>query len=347
MKINNITNNQYHPTFKGLYNNKLLLKSLKLASQNSALFSATVSLGLSTIARPVSIMSTPKTDKENKKLATAKSVSSSIVGYLIMLLASMPVAKAVKKIDTNPKKYLKESTINNLKNGAQTLTKSKSYMFATQIFKLGLGLIIAMPKSALTCALIPTIMSVLFHKKHKDTNQGKNTNNQAKGKIISFKGLYNQATDKIAQGIGKVIDTSCIQKASKKFYDTNIAQHIMSLTDILLTFSFVKQVSKNKKIAQERKKPLIHNSLISTGLCLTGGYAVNSALNKPTEKFIKKFKEINKDLPELERYIEGIKIAKPALILGGIYYVIIPIISTFLADRTGDKSIKDKPLLLK
>ena len=47
------------------------------------------------------------------------------------------------------------------------------------------------------------------------------------------------------------------------------------------------------------------------------------------------FKEVNKNLPELEKYVQGIQIAKPALILGGIYYIIIPVISTFFADRTG------------
>ncbi len=82
------------------------------------------------------------------------------------------------------------------------------------------------------------------------------------------------------------------------------------------------------------EKPLIYNSLISTGLCIAGGYALNGATSKSTEKFIDKFKKINKDLPELEKYVEGIKIAKPALLIGGIYYILIPIISTFLADRT-------------
>ena len=64
-----------------------------------------------------------------------------------------------------------------------------------------------------------------------------------------------------------------------EYQDTNYAQHITSLTDIVLTLSFVQQTAKNKKIEEKRKKPLIYNSIISTGLCLTGGYAVNSATN--------------------------------------------------------------------
>lgn len=290
-------------------------------------------------------MSTPKTDKENKKLACAKSLSSSAVGYLIMTASSLPVAKAIKKIDKNPSLFLKKSTIKNLKNGAESLNKSQAYMFATQMFKLGVGFLIAVPKSLLTLALIPPIMyamtGIFSKKKNIDEIPKPRLNLNTKSKVISFKGLYNTTTEKLAKGIGKIIDTNPLQKAAKKFYDTNFAQHIMSLTDAVITLSFVHQTTKSKKIEQKRKKPLIHNSLISTGLCIAGGYALNHALKTPTEKFIKKFSEVNKNLPELEKYIEGIKIAKPVLILGGIYYIFIPLIATFMADRT-DKISRNK-----
>ena len=63
----------------------------------------------------------------------------------------------------------------------------------------------------------------------------------------------------------------------------------------------------------------------------------SSALNEREksfrEKFIKKFSEVNKNSPKLAKYIEGIKIVKPALIMGGIYYLAIPFISTFWAER--------------
>ena len=329
MKIKTITNQNSPVVFKGLYNNKLLLKGLKLAADNGTLFNASASFVLSSVARPFAIMSTPKTDKENKKLACAKALSSTAVGYLIMLLASLPVAKAVRKIDNNPSEFLKKSTIKNLQGNAKSLTTSKIYSFATQLFKLGIGFVIAAPKSALTCALIPAVM-LLFPKQKKETEASRKKTSG----IISFKGIYNNAAESLAKGIGKIIDTKPLQNFVKKHYETNYAQHITSLTDTLLTLAFVQQTAKSKKIEQKRKKPLIYNSLISTGLCIAGGYALNSATAKSTEKFIDKFKKINKDLPELEKYVEGIKIAKPALLIGGIYYILIPIISTFLADRT-------------
>lgn len=329
MKLNSIKSNSV--SFQGLYTNKLLKKGLMFAAENGSLFAATTSLALSTIARPLVILSTPNTDSENKKYACSKSLASSAVGYGLMLLVSKPIAKAVKNIDENPTQYLNSTTIKNLKDKGKLLKNSKKYQFATELFKLGLGLFIALPKSALTSELVPVVMNNLFKTKENNKNKNKQPNNNTK--TISFKGLYNKGIDKISKGIGKVINTNFVQTMSEKLHKTNFEQHIMSLTDILLTAGFVIQTNKNKKINEERKKVLSNNVIISTGLSLTAGYAINHLLKKPTGKFIQNFKKANKNNPDLDKYIKGINVAKPALILGGIYYIIIPVLSTFFAER--------------
>ena len=301
-----------------IYNNKILKKGLEFAADNSALFVATTSLVLSTVARPLAILSTPKTDKENKKYAAAKSLASSAVGYLIMLGASVPLAKSIKKIDENPSKYLKTETIKTLQAGEKTLLKSKRYNFATQLFKLGLGFVIAAPKSILTCALIPPFMQKIFKK-----------NNSPQTKEPTFTGL--------TKNVGKIIDTSFVKKLSDKFHNTNFEMHMMALTDTLATATFINQTAKSKKIEEDRKKALMYNAGISTALSVAGGYLLDKITKKPTEKFIDNFKIANKNHPKLDKWVEGIRVAKPALILGGIYYVAIPVISTFLADRFGEK----------
>ena len=310
---------------QAVYNSKILKKGLEFAADNGSLFVATASLALSTIARPIVIMGTPDTDKENKKYACAKSLASSAVGYLLMLGASMPVSKAIKKIEKN----LKSETIEALKAGEKSLAKSKRYGFATQLFKLGLGFVIAVPKSIMTCALIPSVMSSLFSKK----------DNKKQKKEIAFTGLYNSAAERMAKSFGKIIDTNPVKKMAEKFHNTNFEQHIISLTDIVATGAFIHQTAKSKGIEEKRKKALMYNAGISTGLCIAGGYALNTLLKNPTEKFIKKFSEVNKNSPKLEKYIEGIKVVKPALILGGIYYIAIPLISTFLADKFDRKNL--------
>lgn len=297
-----------------IYNSKILKKGLEFAAKNGTLFTATASLALSTVARPLAILAAPKTDNENKKYASAKSLASSAVGYVLMLAASLPVAKAVQKIDKNPSRYLKDTTIKTLQAGEKYLTKSKRYAFATQLFKLGLGFVIAVPKSIMTCALIPPIMSKIFPEQKK------------KNKDINF-------TGNLAKGFGKIIDTKFVQKMAEKFHNTNFEQHIICITDALATSAFIEQTRKNKKIKEDRKKALMYNAGISTALCIGGSYVIDKALKKPTEKFIEKFKLANATSPKLDKYIEGIRIAKPALIMGVIYYIAIPFASTFLADR--------------
>ncbi len=312
--------------FGGIYNNKALKKGLEFAANNGTLFAASTSLVLSTIARPLAILAAPDTEKENKQYACAKSLSSTLIGYLLMLGVSTPFAKAINKIGEKPSNYLTPETIKFLQEPNKNFTASKKYVFATQLFKLGLGLVLALPKSIMTSNLIPPIMQKLFPNKQNEYPMLKNEQ-----KNISFGAKF--APEPLTKTFGKLIETSGIKKMTEKFHDSNFVMHIMSLTDILTTGAFMYQANNNKKIKEERKKPLIYNAAIATGLSITTSYTLDKLLDKPTEKFIKKFSEANRNSQKLDKYIEGIRVAKPVLILGSVYYILIPFVSTFLAEK--------------
>ena len=105
-------------SFKSIYTNKALKKGLEFAAQDGAMFSATTILALSMLARPAAIALAPHTDKENKKVACAKSLASSAAGYLLTLFVSTPFVNAMMKIDEQPQRFLKPETINNFKKGS-------------------------------------------------------------------------------------------------------------------------------------------------------------------------------------------------------------------------------------
>ena len=63
MKVN--SNNKRDISFNGFWNSKGVKKGLQFASENGALFAATTTLALSAGVRPLAIMVTPKTKKEN------------------------------------------------------------------------------------------------------------------------------------------------------------------------------------------------------------------------------------------------------------------------------------------
>ena len=162
MKVN--SNNVNNISFDGFWGNKNIKSVLKFASNNGALFAATTTLALSAGIRPLVILSTPNTNNENKKIACAKSITSGLLEFVITLLISLPIAAAFKKIDKNPKKYLKTETINNLKKDCSNLKESNAYSLATQLFKLGIGFAVVIPKSILTALGIPVILDKCFSK---------------------------------------------------------------------------------------------------------------------------------------------------------------------------------------
>ena len=309
-------------TFQGLYTNKTFKKGLEFAAENGALFSAATIFGCSVGVRPLSIWMTPHVDKENKKVLCAKSIASSLAGYLMMFGISKPVANSIKKIDKNPEKYLSSKTIQNLKEKNETLQYSKTYTFATQMFKLGLGVVTAVPKALLTVAGLPVVMKKAFPHKQETNRQN-----------INFKGKK----DGLAKNIAKVINQDVMQKFSKKYKDSNFPMHIVALTDVLTTATFIHETNRSKKIEEKRKKTLTYNAAISTGLSILSGYIIDKLLDKPTEKFIQNFRKANKGLPNVEKQVEGIRIAKPILIMAGIYYTLIPFMSAFLSEKAEHK----------
>lgn len=333
MRIHNISRNS--TKFTGLLNNKVLLKGLEKVAEHGTSFAAGTSLVMSLGVRPLAIISTPDVEKENKQYACANSICSGLIKFGIIEAIALPIENAVKNIDKNPEKYLKPETIKTLQNSGK-LVESKSYKLGTQIMKLGTGFVTAIPKSMLTIAFIPIIMDKLFNIRKNKVRKEKNN----KDKNVPFTGSFNQ---KISKGLAKILDNKKFQNFIIKHQneEKNIAKHITAGTDILLTTTFAYQTNKSQKIKENRKKALIYNNVISTVITLAGGYGIDNIIKKRSEKFIEKFSEINKGNPKLHKYLEGINIIRPALIFAGIYYAILPMFSTYMAEKV-DKYINKK-----
>ena len=318
---------------------------MEFAADNGALFAATTTLCFSMFARPASIMLAPHTDKENKIMACAKSITSSISQFILTLMLSRPIAGSIEKIGKNPQKYLKPQTIKTFQNGCKEITESKSYEFATQMFKLGVGMIVAMPKAILTAAGMPFILEKVFHKpkpKHENNDHDYDDrfikNEQMRDDFddfdevddsdeISFKGK-----ERLTRTIGKTLDNKRLQKVAEKRKDSNFVMHIVAATDALTTATFIHETFRSDDIEEKRKKALIYNAGFSTGLSIVTSYIIDSLTKKPTEKFIENFKKANRNGHNLDKQIKGIKVAKPIILVGCVYYMIIPFISTILAE---------------
>lgn len=326
--------------------NKTVLQGLEKVSDHGATFTNLTTLAMTVGVRPLAIHLTPDVEKENKQYAMSNSIGSGLIKFALVESVALPLETVVKNIDNNPEKFLKKETIKNLKQGSETLAKSRSYRLFTQLFKLGAGVITAIPKSILTVAFIPVIMDNIFssHNKQPAKSAGEkigfsgNNFEILKDKNIFFTG---RITDTLSKGIGKIIDNRKLQNLviRNEKHDKDIAKHITAGTDILLTATACQQVTQSKKIKENRKKALIYNNIISTGTTLAGGYIVDSFIKTKTRKFVERFKKLNANDPKLIKYIEGINVIRPAVIFAGIYYGILPIFSTYFAEKI-DKHLK-------
>lgn len=342
MKISQTVNNNQN--FKGLYNNKLVLNSLEKIAEHPATFIAATSFLTASVVRPVAIMSSPGVDKENKKYAIANSLASAVSKFALAEAVALPVEKAIQKIEKEPEKFLTPKTVEKLKAGTDNLLKSKKYNSVSQLLKLSPGLLTAIPKTMITVALIPVLMNLIFKNKTKRQEKNNKYDNFIKAdspnvfKDIasnspSFKGSKGELG---AKAVGKLFDSRLIQKTADKLSGkgNNMARNITVATDLLLSASFALRTQKSKNIDEKRKKPLIYNNLIGTGATLAAGCMIDNAIQKNNKNFVKKFSEINKNNPKLDKYITGLNIARPTLIFAGVYYGLFPFFSTMLADKT-------------
>jgi len=331
MHINKITNK--------ILTNKYLRKGLEKISEHGTSFAAGTSLVLSLGLRPFSIYNTPDVKEENKFYAMANSISSGLIKFAMVEAIALPIENAIKRIDKNSKKYLK-TKIN---------PSARNYKFITQAMKLSAGLLVAIPKSVMTIALIPVIMDKMFLKTKEIptiyTNLKKQDQKSKEQPIYNNPAFTAKYGEKLSKGLAKIIDNTKIQKLAQKYQlkDEDIFKNITAMTDILLASTSVYQTQKSKNINENSKIALIYNNIISTAITVIGGYCIDSTVKNKTAKFVEIFKEANKNDPKLMKYIEGINIVRPALIFAGIYYGILPIFSTYISDKI-DRMIEKRKL---
>lgn len=333
MNINK-QNNQ-NISFKGsFHNSKFLLKSLKFSAEKGALVAAGTTLVCSTVVRPAAILLTPDSSKEDKQYACTKSMASGLLSTILTAVIFAPVSKVIDNISKKPKDYLSVSTINNLQQSAKTLDEAPAYNFIKQITKMSPELFAILPKAILTATLIVPVTKFVFNKKAKENKQTV----QLSFSTPSFKGVNFQLSKRI---VG-IMENENIQKFALKYKDTNFIQHSLNLKDVYATACFSLMTAFNTKMKKENKNTLIYNTAISTALTIGGGYVADKALQKPVKKFTDNFIKANKNDPNLYKYINGIKILKPIVILSSLYYIGIPILSTFWAGKLTKSGEKNK-----
>ena len=203
------------------------------------------------------------------------------------------------------------------------INQSGAFNSMKQILKISPEIISTIPKAVITTALIAPAFHFLFSK--KDNNKKGN---------VSFTGAQKL--------VSNVMNNQKFQNFVIRNQNRNFVQSSLFFKDILATSLFAGFTMMNPKIKKEDKKPLINNSVISTGLTLLGAYGIDKLTQRPVEKMMCKLFKANKNSPNLEKYLNGLKVIKPIIILSGLYYIAVPVLSTFLAGKINKNESKVK-----
>ncbi|MBQ3102642.1 hypothetical protein IJC60_06545 [bacterium] len=333
MKIASI-NKENKQSFKGNFlNSKKLLKVLKFASDKGALVTSGATVAFSAVLRPAVTMLTPDTPDRDKKYAAAKSIASASAVFLTTGLLSGNVNKGLSVISKNTNKYLSPKTIENLKDGAKTLKLSKKYEALEQLIKLSPEALTVIPKLFLTSLLITPIAN-FFIRDNKDENESTRQINKQ-----GFQGNNGKKTAKI---LANIINNEKIQNFAGKIKDKKFIEGAIYIKDIIATGVFSGFVKINKTIDQKDKTNLIANTVVSTTLSILGAMSFDKIFEKPLANLSEQFKIANKSDANLEKYLNGARILKSALILGTIYYGIIPMISTYAGSKISNNKYANK-----
>lgn len=140
-----------------LCTSKCAKKILEFAEKKQLIFDAAFALVLTCIFRPASIMVIPsKKNQDDQKYASAHSIASGIIGFVISNIIFTPISNAIKKIKDKPEDYITDKNSYLYKDGKKCLRTAKTYLDRLP------DVVGSIPKGILTIALIPPILKYVF-----------------------------------------------------------------------------------------------------------------------------------------------------------------------------------------
>ncbi len=171
-----------------LAQSKTFHKLAYFSDDNEAKVKALLALGLAGFLKPMCVLAMPGAEEEDKQFTATKNALSAFIGYLLSCAVLDPISSGVNKFLDNPGKYIKDKnnwllktfeedakkpfnilTPEQIKAGkAKAAKEGVPYYFTDMkggmktVYKNGLGIIVAPLKAALTIALMPFILKLIF-----------------------------------------------------------------------------------------------------------------------------------------------------------------------------------------
>lgn len=178
-----------------LAKSKTFHKMARKSDENEAVIKALIALGLAGVLKPICVLAMPGAEKEDKQFTATKNCLSAVIGYLLSCAIFNPISRGVNEFLNNPEQYIKDKnnwlletfqkeakeakkdtkfqrvvlTPQLIKEGKENAAKAGVPFYYTDmktgmktVYKNAPGLIVAPLKAALTIALMPIILKLVF-----------------------------------------------------------------------------------------------------------------------------------------------------------------------------------------
>jgi len=187
-------------------------KILEFTKENEAKLSALISLGLAGVLKPVVVLLMPGAEQKDKEVTATKNSISAVIGYILSCAILNPISSGVNEFTQNPEKYLKGGNKNPLakqlkqdateqfilhsKQELKNMTyKTNTLNALTTTYKRCMGLLVAPAKAAITIALMPHVLNLLFGDKGKKKEQEVQNSDSVTIQILNSPVLMNNMTN--------------------------------------------------------------------------------------------------------------------------------------------------------
>lgn len=161
--------------------------------------------------------------------------------------------------------------------------------------------------------------------------------------------LYAKGVEKIAKGIGKLLNTDTMYNLLEKTKNNkNLFNHLLTLGSTVLSGLYVIRTLTNKSLDEKKRNTLAINQGIVFGISTVMCYAVEGKMNSKIAEFTNRFEAVNFKFkkgiedPLMKNYKGGVGVASKIMIFDMIYRFIAPVIVTPIANSIGNRMQKNK-----
>lgn len=158
--------------------------------------------------------------------------------------------------------------------------------------------------------------------------------------------LYDSFIEKVVAKklVAPIINSKFVSKlADKTSKIKGMTDHMATAGSFVTTATYAGGTLTNKNLEKKPARTLALNQVLVTALSTVGAYTINDWMGNITKNMSYKFRDANMNHPNLERRVQGFKIAQKLLTFSLMYRYVAPVLVTPVASKIGKALNNNNP----